>query len=457
MIIRLVIENVFSFGKRKEFNTLPNTRLKTLDDHKYVHGDFSVLKISSLYGANGAGKSNLVKVLDYFQELVLSEQVPYELKDSTFKFGADSKESPQVFAVEFIQDGIPFYYGVELKNSQVVTEELYRSGLGKKNDELIFERTTIEEGKSNLKFMEAFEADERGQLLKSILLEEFVKPGQSIFRLLSNRDNKFLQDIKTAFRWFENTLQIITPDATPASLAHQIDTDPEFKDYAEEIMRSFNLGITSLMSEKKEISEFFGEDNPEASLIMKKRVDESPGSMIGIRLNGVVYTILKEGEKYWVKSLKIEHHGENDKLVFFDLDEESDGTLRLLDFVPAFKNLISQEKVYVVDEIERSIHPLLIKELIRKFSNDPNTKGQLVFTTHESNLLDQNLFRQDEIWFAEKDKSGSTDLYSLSDFKEHKTIDIRKGYLNGRYGSIPFLGNLHDLNWHQYVSNEPTF
>lgn len=77
--------------------------------------------------------------------------------------------------------------------------------------------------------------------------------------------------------------------------------------------------------------------------------------------------------------------------------------------------------------------------------------GQLIFTTHESNLLDQELFRQDEIWFAEKNQDGATDLYSLSDFKEHKTIDIRKGYLTGRYGSIPFLGNLKDLNWHEYV------
>ncbi|MCD8264035.1 MAG: hypothetical protein LUD02_07645, partial [Tannerellaceae bacterium] len=93
---------------------------------------------------------------------------------------------------------------------------------------------------------------------------------------------------------------------------------------------------------------------------------------------------------------------------------------------------------------------ILIKELIRKFSLDKETKGQLIFTTHESNLMDQEIFRQDEIWFAEKDINGSTDIYSLSDFKEHSTIDIRKGYLTGRYGSIPFLGNLQDLNWHTY-------
>ena len=121
---------------------------------------------------------------------------------------------------------------------------------------------------------------------------------------------------------------------------------------------------------------------------------------------------------------------------------------RLLDFIPAFKDLINTDKVFIIDEIERSVHPLLIKELVRKYSEDANTRGKLIFTTHESNLLDQDIFRQVEIWFAEKTPSGSTELYSLSDFKEHNTIDIRKGYLNGRYGSIPFLGNLTDLNWH---------
>jgi AAA15 family ATPase/GTPase len=146
----------------------------------------------------------------------------------------------------------------------------------------------------------------------------------------------------------------------------------------------------------------------------------------------------------------LEHTGKNNENVVFNLDEESDGTVRLLDFIPAFKDLITKRKVILIDEIERSIHPLLIKELIKKFSFDDNTLGQFIFSTHESNLLDQNIFRQDEIWFAEKNKQGSTELYSLSDFKEHNTIDIRKGYLNGRYGSIPFLANLQDLNWHKY-------
>lgn len=450
MLIRFVIENMFSFGERKEFTTIPNKRLKTLQDHKYNVDDFEILKLSSIYGANGAGKSNLIKSLFYFQRLITREEIPFRLKDTQYKFG---NQKEQILAIEFIQDGTPLYYGIVLSEDKISTEELYVSGLGKKEDELIFERKTIGEVTS-IKFLDDFENDEKSQVLKTVLLEEFVKPNEPVLKLLSNRENKFLKDVKKAYEWFSETLQIITPDSKPRALAHKIDTDIEFKQYAEDIMRSFNIGIKSLGTEKKNIEEFFGEDNENELDKLIKEVEESTKKMIGLRSRrGDELIIVKENDTIWVKTLKLEHSSTS-KSAFFDLDEESDGTVRLLDFVPAFKNVISSEKVYIVDEIERSIHPLLIKELVKKFSLDNNTRGQLIFTTHESNLLDQEIFRQDEIWFAEKDLNGSTDLYSLSDFKEHKTIDIRKGYLNGRYGSIPFLGNLEDLKWHNYDFNK---
>ncbi|MBC7554628.1 MAG: AAA family ATPase, partial [Taibaiella sp.] len=106
---------------------------------------------------------------------------------------------------------------------------------------------------------------------------------------------------------------------------------------------------------------------------------------------------------------------------------------------------------YIVDEIDQSLHPALLYKLIQKIMADTETKGQLIFTTHDSNLLDLNIFRQDEIWFAEKDKmKGSTQLYSLNEYKPRYDLDIRKGYLKGRFGAIPFLANLDELNWHDH-------
>jgi uncharacterized protein len=159
--------------------------------------------------------------------------------------------------------------------------------------------------------------------------------------------------------------------------------------------------------------------------------------------------VLEDG-KVWAKRLCFRHEEDMGSTKFSNW-EESDGTNRLLDYLPILYEAINSKKVYLIDEIERSIHPLLIKELVKKFSDDTETKGQLIFTTHESNLLDQEIFRPDEIWFTEKNRQGATELYPLSEFKEHHTIDIRKGYLNGRYGGIPFLGNLKDLNWDKYA------
>ncbi len=454
MLIRFVVNNVLSFGEQREFNMIPNTRLKTLMHHKYTKGDIELLKMSSIYGANGAGKSNLIKSIDFLRMIVTKEEISVQLKNSYFKFHEKKQHPKLLFAIEFIQDYIPFYYAIEIQNGTIITEELYQSGLGKVDDKLIFERKTDTNEKTDLNFFTEFEIDEKSQILKQVLIEDFIKPHIPVLKLISNRDNDYLQNAKLAFKWFSETLRIITPESKPNALAQRIDVDSNFKKYAEDIMCTFNVGITSITSEKKDVKEFFGKDNENELDEIIKNVEESNSKMIGLRSRrGDEIIIVKENDTINVKQLKLEHKGKNGQLINFNLDEESDGTIRLLDFIPAFKDLISKNKVFLIDEIERSIHPLLIKELIKKFSEDKKSEGQLIFTTHESNLLDQDLFRQDEIWFAEKDRNGITDLYSLSDFKEHKTIDIRKGYLNGRYGSIPFLANLKDLNWHEYDIN----
>ena len=451
MLIRFTIDNILSFGEQKVFHMLPNAKLGTLQSHIYPFQNFEVLKLSAIYGANGAGKSNLVKSLDMLRYLVTEESMPQKLKNGQFKFQNNKKKKAQLLAIEFMQDNTVFYYAVEIKEGVILTEELYELGLNVKPDALIFERKTDENNASTLQFSENFEKDEKTPFFKDVLLD-FVKPNKPILKLIANRDIEDLRIVKKAYEWFDEVLTIITPQSRPAALAHQIDIDVDFNTFANDIMSSFNIGIVELFVEKKTIEEFFGKGNEEK---LREEVEKSPKKMIGIRMNDREEILLvKEGDEIIVKTLQIRHKGAENITATFGTDEESDGTVRLLDFVPAFKNLVAKSRVFVIDEIERSIHPLLIKELVNKFSMDSNTKGQLIFTTHESNLLDQNIFRQDEIWFAEKDETGSTDLYSLNAFKEHKTIDIQKGYLNGRYGSIPFLGNLQDLNWHDYAHQD---
>lgn len=457
MLIRFVLNNVLSFGKQKEFNLFPNKRLGTLKEHIYKFQDFEVLKLSAIYGANGAGKSNLIHGLAMLKFLLLEEHIPSKLKNGQFKFQKEKSVTSQLIAIEFMQADTTFYYGIEIKNGIVLTEELYESGLGVKKDILIYERKTDSFEKTTIQFSEKFEKDERSQIIKEVLLQEFVRANKPILKLLANRDNEHLKVIKKAFDWFENSLTIIMPDSKATALPQRIDLDNKFKNFVDVIMSSFNIGITGLSIQKIAIEDYFGKNDQEELERIREKIDESENKVVSARLNnGDELNFVKENNQIFVKRIQFSHKGESSMIATFDMNEESDGTARLLDFTPAFEGLISGNKVYVIDEIERSIHPLLIKELVKKYSLDTETKGQLIFTTHESNLLDQEIFRQDEIWFAEKDDSGSTDLYSLSSFKEHKTIDIQKGYLNGRYGSIPFLGNLHDLNWHHNVTEEQT-
>jgi len=449
MLVRFVVENILSFGERREFSLLANNRLKTLDHHKYDFGGFELLKLSSIYGANGAGKSNLIKAISLLREMVVHNSSASLIEDARFKF-SDPHNSRQVLAIEFIQDEQPFLFAVSMKNSIVETEELYLSGMGEE-DQLIYERSTSPEGNTKITFSKELEENERIQILKSVLVEDFVEPDKLILQFLSRRENEAFTEIKIVYKWFSEILTIIRPHTELNDLTIQIDKDKDLRRYAEDVIVSLHIGVTTLKVETRDAKEYLGEENETKIKELMKKLEMSDESVLGIQRPDGGQIVLEESDgKYRVKFLQLEHKGKYNKTASFETIEESDGTQRLLDFMPMFNFLSRQKKVYVVDEIDRSIHPLLIKELLRKFSTDTNSKGQLIFTTHESNLLDQEIFRQDEIWFAEKNNDGETDLYSLNDFKEHKTIDVQKGYLNGRYGSIPFLSDLKNLQWDKH-------
>jgi AAA15 family ATPase/GTPase len=453
MLIRFFVSNVYSFDEQKEFKMLPGhkrssgrTRLK---EHEYkLSGEVGVLKLASMYGANAAGKSNFVKALSMLKNIVVSEQLYDDQIRTCFKF--EEKEEPQILGVEFFQGGKPYYYAIKIDKNIISSEELYESGLGLKEDVLIFERNTDEKGNVSIRFFPDFEKKNENAVLKTVIEKNLAKHNKPVLRLLTTLNNPELKHAVEAFNWFQNTLQIIVPDAKINGLPHVMNIDKNLQQYAQTIMCAFHVGISKLEAKKELLSEYFSDKDVVIMRQLMQDVEASPQKMIRLSRGKQEMVITKEDNDFFIEQLTLEHKGKNGKTVSFDLDEESEGTVRLLDFMPAFKDLLFREAVYVIDEVERSIHPLLIKELVRKFSADNKTKGQLIFTTHESNLLDQEIFRQDEIWFAEKDSNGGTDLYPLSDFKEHNTKDIRKGYLTGRYGSIPFLGNFQDLNWRAY-------
>jgi uncharacterized protein len=449
VLIRFAIKNLFSFKEETEFNLLPG-RIKRLNHHKYERNSIEVLKLTALYGANGSGKSNLIRSISLLKTLVSSGEIPTALHNQKFKLSKSSLTEPTELAIEFFAYASIYYYSVSINDGKII-DEYFSSNDKNQEDEMIFHRK-YEDNKTSIEFFKEFEEDRENQILKKIIETDLLKPHQPLFTLLNSISNDAFIDIKVAFERLTRGIIIIYPFTKPNSLAYILGTRKGFKEFANELMCSFNTGITGLHVEEKSIEEFFGEDNRTEIDDIKMESKNNPEKIVLKKIrdgNEEIIIVNKYGEIV-AKRLFFLHKGEKNENVEFRINEESDGTRRLLEYLPAWDELIKFDATYIIDEIERSIHPLVIKELVDKFSKDESTKGQLIFSTHESNLLDQEIFRTDEIWFTEKSISGATKLYSLSDFKEHNTIDIRKGYLNGRYGAIPFLGNLQDLNWHKF-------
>ena len=228
-----------------------------------------------------------------------------------------------------------------------------------------------------------------------------------------------------------------------------LDDNKDLSQSMSKFLKYFNTGVSDLMPKK--INYETEIKNLPTKVINELITDLEKGkrALIGSNDNRVGYAFEKD-KKGLVEAFKLVtiHKNKKGENIEFEMIEESDGTRRLIDFIPMLVDLTKNDSVYLIDEIDRSMHPILTKGIMEFFLNiNKETKGQLIVTTHESNLLNLDLFRNDEIWFVEKNEHGASHFYSLLEFKPRNDKDIKKGYLNGRFGAIPFLTNPSDLNW----------
>ncbi|MBK6390749.1 MAG: AAA family ATPase [Saprospiraceae bacterium] len=445
MLIRFVAKNIYSFKDETEFNLFPN-KTQRLKHHKVTIGDFEFLRYSAIYGANGSGKSNLIKSISLLETIVEDGKLPSEIDDFKFKLDEENLKSPISLGAEFIANNNAYFYTITFDNGKILNEYLAHSN--KDIDELIFERN-INDDIQRIEFYKDYYKTEKEKLFAEVLAEKLVQPNELLITFLSKKYPEDFKSVKTVFNWFDDTLVIIKPDAKPGGIAHILDKDVSILDFANKFIPSLNTGISEIEIEKKKLEDFFGK---EGAKLRKKLIEDLKNEPNKLSVathseTGEEVALVYENDEIIAKRLITKHTNSLGNSIEFNLGQESDGTKRLIDYIPAFQEIISNDKVYIIDEIERSIHPMTIKEIVTKLTLDEQVKGQLIFSTHESNLLDQNILRPDEIWFAQKDIDGSSKIYSLSDFKIHNTIDIENGYLKGRFGGIPFLGNLKDLNW----------
>ncbi len=427
---------------------LPSSNVRRKDWHVYIqdHG-VDVLRTAVIYGANGAGKSCLIKALGRLQAMVAMGSLPPTAYRDANKYN-DAK-IPVSIEVEFGTDTNQYSYGVSYNGNHCVEEWLYSTI---KKPLCIFERKyDIQTGKTRINLTAEKKDAEKTKLLISLLEDNLLKSNEL---LLSKHDVVKNAQMTDAYLWLTTKLHIIFPETRSTSIFDNRYSDEDFKAQSETLISALDLGINELTLKDEEIESFKQSISEWSELVhnvdsIVKRLSRSPEGKEEAMIDTGAFTVSmrRVGNKYFVRRVKALHKV-NDTFYDFELKEESDGTQRIFDFIPMVQNVKSEECTYVIDEMDRSLHPTLIRALVSRIINDKNIKGQLIFTTHDAGLLDGQVFRNDEIWFAEKNReTQNTHLYTLEEFKPRADLNLEKGYLNGRFGAIPFLARFNELNW----------
>ena len=440
MILRIIIDNLYSFSKPVEFNMFTNKSQRHLS-HKRSVAKVSYLKMAALYGANGAGKSNLVKSMHLLKAVVMNGSLPSYVSELKYKLDKACKDRPSSVAVEFVANGVIYYYTITFDGTGI-WYELLSETLPNGDDRRIFERE-YQEGKESICFHDGFADDAKNRLFIEVLEEKFLARKDVLLTMLQEKYGKDFPDTALAYGWFSDTLNVVNASETTGPLAHVFLKENDVLRLGNDIVKRLSVGVNGIYVSRYEI------EQTDKTQRIFERLEKDPDAIMDVfnPYTGERTSFVKEGEKVIAETIRTNHSDMENNDVPFNFGMESDGTQRLVDYVPMLNGVMRGGKVFVIDEIERSIHPAVVKELVRLLSSDSGMDGQIVFTTHETCLLDQDILRTDEIWFAQKDKTGCTDLYSLSDFNVHATANVENGYLNGRYGAIPFLDDLKTLHW----------
>lgn len=445
MLIRFIVSNFMSFKEETEFNMLPakGNGSRSLSNHiKKTKSGIEVLKTAAIYGANAAGKSNLIKAIEFLKELITNNNIVHPVSQSQrFRLDDSYKNKPTTFRIECSYNDIHYDYAIEINKGKITQEWLYLIQSVKKEKEiLLFERKkgVVVFGdfkklkKNNLEYIKEFLKNELKDNIPVLKLLKYRVEGTDLFDEVFN---SFL------------LMKIVDPDSKSFDFMQSLSTNIKSREFVEKLLSKSNTGIEKIKVEEIDVNNFFSYEHSDEKqrLIdeLENEIEQSNENYIPFLVSNNLHILKKVKKKYIVTVLKTKHFSSDN---LFDFNEESDGTNRLFELIPAFEELIdSNDSIYFIDELERSMHPVLAKQMLRFFSENSNNNSQLIFTTHESHLLDDSLLRRDEIWFTEKKSNGSTDFYPLSNFNPRGDKVLERGYLQGRYGGIPFLGDFSNI------------
>lgn len=421
MLIQFSVENYRSIRDKQTLSLAASKYFKELDVNGFAVGVSEqvprLLRSSVLYGPNASGKSTLINAVDFMREQVIhsakESQANEEIDVVPFKLSASSRAQDSEFEVAFVEAGVRYQYGFRCNRTRFTEEWLfaYPHGRTQKWFHRVFDAKTK---KDKYRFSTHFAGGK-----KRLDWADQTRPN-ALF--LSTALQLNCEQLIPVLDWFQRRLRVIK--------AHQFQElgvtmrkcrDTDDKQRVLDFMNSAGLSMTDI----RIVTQAFSAEMLPNSLSASLR-DELTQKMAGKELMHAKFL-----------------HQELDttKPVELDRDEESDGTIALFGFAGHWLDAIDEQRVLIVDELDSSLHPLIVHHLVKLLHQD-NRQAQLVFTTHDTTLLSQKILRRDQVWFMEKDMNNATQLYPLSDYSPRDNEALERGYLNGRYGGIPFLKDL---------------
>lgn len=426
MLIEFRVENHRSIRDEQAL-TMRAGRVGAPDDPRprAVSGDKNktgVLPVAALYGANASGKSNLLAAFDFMRRAVVDSHRSWlpdgGIPRAPFAWGSKTSE-PSMFEVTLLQDGTRYRYGFVADDERFLEEWLYAWPAGRKQS--WFEREGDE-----FKFGEHLRGENR-------MIEQVTRPNALFLSAAVQHRHDQLAGI---YEWFW------TAGPVYVSRGHQGHFDDPF------LLEGWLSQIFDVQPSSTQLPPFTGELS--ANDRLRSVRDLLRAADVGI----VDVKLEQRGDDPDARLRRrrpprvfVRHQSTADD-AWLPFDEESHGTQTLFRMAPYLLSALRNGSLLVIDELEASLHPLLALQVVRMF-NDPRTNprnAQLLFTTHDTNLLGTELgepaLRRYQIWLTEKDKEGATCLYPLTDYKPRKAENLERGYLQGRYGAIPFLGPL---------------
>ena len=458
MLISFRTANFLSFNDEVEFSMLAG-QPRQLPSHVIHHGEgrsqIDILKSAVIYGANASGKSNLIKAMDFARNIIVNGLKSETTFNKHFRLDPTNIDKPTKFEFEFKLDEKIYAYGfsIYLVSQNLISEWLVE--VGKTTDKPIFEREVLENGQSKFKVHLKL----TGKIKTRFdVYQEDVLDNQLFLTELSDKNLKNEKNINVfiaAITWFME-IQIIFPNHTLNMFSFK-NLNTSDKAQFIEVLKDFDTNILNISYKKSDLDSNLIAKIPDKNLFSDAINDVSNGNSGAFTIGNNDFFLSNEKGKIQVERAVVHQSNNN---IEFEIDELSDGVRRLLDIVPILISLKKEKAIFIIDEIDRSLHPELTRKLLEIFhTTTEGVESQLIVTTHESSLLDLNLLRRDEIWFAEKNETGESHFYSLEEFKPRHDIELRKAYLLGRFGAIPFISDVNSLGWTKNTlknSSQPT-